>query len=62
MTKKSGQKLLIENGKSFWCEIKFSSFFKGFQLSKIVSDFKVHLLQQYMHHCNQINLILTLMF
>ena len=44
MAKKLGQKLkYLENGKSFWGEIKsiFSSFLKGFQLSKIASDLRV---------------------
>ena len=46
MTKKSRQKLkYLENEMSFWVEIKkhFSSFLKGFQLPKVVSDLTVRL-------------------
>ena len=43
MTKNSVQKFkYLENEKSFWSKIKaFSSFLKGFQLLKVVSDLRV---------------------
>ena len=46
MTIMSKQKFkYVENEKSFYGEIKkhFSSFLKGFQLTKIVFDLRVHL-------------------
>ena len=46
MTKKSRQKFkYLENEKSFlrWNKKHFSSFLKGFQMTKILSDLRVHL-------------------